>query len=259
MKQRLSLVAAFALAALPLAAPAQTPAPMMSPGPRPCGHMKPWPRPSMSPAMMAKIQTARAQAKTAAYAALSGPHRAAVEAIVAQVNSGKITDLHVATDKIDAVLTYNEAKAVFAAAHTAMMQVHGPHMRGPGGPMGGGPPGGGPMAGGPPGGGAMPKHGCDMAMGGSPAPMPMTSGMPAPMASGPAHAWRGHPPMARHGWHHPMMMPDAGRVLLLLAVSPAISMKMMHGMHGPMDGHGPMMHGGMRGPGPMMPSPTPSP
>ncbi len=216
----------------------------------------------MSPDMIAKIEHARLQAKSEAYAALSAPHRVAVATIVAQVNSGKITDLKVASEKVDAVLTYNEAKAILAAAQKAMMQIHGPHMRGPGGPMRGAPPGGDPMAGGPPGGGPMHKHGCDMAMGGSPAPMPMTSDMPAPMASGPAHAWRGHPPMARHDWHHPMMMPDAGRVLLLLAVSPEISMKMMHAMmmHGPMGGgHGPMMHGGMRGPGPAMPSPTPSP
>jgi hypothetical protein len=225
-------------------------------------------RPTMSPDMIAKIEHARLQAKSEAYAALSAPHRVAVAAVVAQVNAGKITDLKVATEKIDAILTYNEAKAILAAGRKAMMQIHGPHMRGPGGPGGpmrGGPPGGAPMAGGAP----MHKHGCDMAMGGSPMPMPMTSDMPAPMASGmpmpppsgAPHAWRGHPPMGGRGWHHPMMMPDAGRVLLLLAVSPEISMKMMHAMmmHGPMGGHGPMMHGGMRGPGPAMPSPTPSP
>lgn len=271
MKQRCALVAAFALAALPMAALAQTPGPMMSPAPPPMAPMAPPAprmRPTMSPDMIAKIEHARLQAKSEAYAALSAPHRVAVAAVVAQVNAGKITDLKVATEKIDAILTYNEAKAILAAGRKAMMQIHGPHMRGPGGPGGpmrGGPPGGAPMAGGAP----MHKHGCDMAMGGSPMPMPMTSDMPAPMASGmpmpppsgAPHAWRGHPPMGGRGWHHPMMMPDAGRVLLLLAVSPEISMKMMHAMmmHGPMGGHGPMMHGGMRGPGPAMPSPTPSP
>jgi hypothetical protein len=86
--------------------------------------------------------------------ALSTDHQAKVNAIVDQVKSGRLSDLHTAVAQIDAVLTPAEAKSVLAARDTFAA-----NMRGPGGPLGGAPqdgPGGppdGPGDGGPPRGG----------------------------------------------------------------------------------------------------------
>ncbi len=276
---RCTLIAAAAFAAMPIAGMAQSPAPMMSPMAAPAPPMAPRMRPTMSPEMMMRLEHARTDARVAAYAALSPSHRAQVAAIVAQVNSGKL-DTKTAAAKIDAVLTYNEGKAILAAGMKGMMAMHGPHMRRPlGAPGMPGAPGGPPP-------GGMRGH-CDMTMGGPPgsAPMAMTSPAPGMMSPAPPMAPGMSPPPMRPGWRNHGMMhhgdrwmhgpPDAGTVMLLVAVSQDKAMKMMHDMHpmppmngmhamrrtppmpgqAPMPGQPPMM----QSPPPAMPMATPTP
>jgi hypothetical protein len=142
MKLHSSVLAVALLAAMPLGASAQVNAQ--------AGGAPP-------PELRAKIDQARGEAKTAAFNGLSPDHRAKVQAIVDQINAGKLTDLRAAVQQIDGILTPDEAKAVLgerdkmmAAIHGAMPQNQGapgagPGPGGPGAATGGehqGPPGG---------------------------------------------------------------------------------------------------------------------
>jgi len=207
----MSMLAVALAAAMPLAAFAQA-----SPPP---GQ---WPSPS--PEMKARMQRARDEMRAAAFAKLSPSHRAQIQSIVDQVNSGKIADPKDAVNRIDDVLSYSEAKAILAGFEERMRSMHpdGPGGRGRGGPPPGAPPPGAPpapdsppgMAGGPP----MP--GPPVAMGSGPS-MPMASGAPPPMGAG--------------GWHHHGMhgAPDAGMLLLMVGVNPDRADALMQGMHHP--------------------------
>jgi hypothetical protein len=125
---------------MPLAALAQ-PAPPLQGGPP-------------SPEQRAAMEKARADAKVAAYQALTPGHVASVNGIVAQVAAGTL-ERRAAAGQIDALLTPDEKTAVMVAASKSFAAMRGA-MRGPGGPpppqagAGGPPP---PGAGGPPGGG----------------------------------------------------------------------------------------------------------
>lgn len=83
------------------------------------------------PEMRAQFEQARAQAKTAAMNDLSVDHRAKVQAILAQVQSGSL-DPRQASSQIDAILSPAESQAVLGEAqkmHDAMhkaMQNAGP-------------------------------------------------------------------------------------------------------------------------------------
>lgn len=100
------------------------------------------------------MEKARADAKVAAYQALTPAHVTSVNAIVAQVTAGTL-DRRAAAGQIDALLTANEKTAVMAAADKSFAAMRA--MRGGGGPpppssgAAGPPPPPGP--GGPPGGG----------------------------------------------------------------------------------------------------------
>jgi hypothetical protein len=124
MKRPFVLLALCASIAVPLAAFAQ-PAPP-APG-------------SPSPDQRAAMEKLRADAKTAAYGALTPAHATAVTAIVGQVTSRSL-DRREAGKQIDALLTPDEQKAVLAAADTsrkAMMAAMGgppPRERGRFGP-----------------------------------------------------------------------------------------------------------------------------
>jgi hypothetical protein len=127
MKRPLVLLALCASVAMPLAAFAQ-PAPPMPGAP--------------SPEQRAMMEKLRADAKTAAYGALTPAHAAAVTAIVGQVTAGSL-GRRAAGKQIDALLTPDEQKAVLSAAGTsrkAMMAAMGGPPPGRGGP----PPGSGP-------------------------------------------------------------------------------------------------------------------
>lgn len=89
------LAAAFAALLSPVAALAQQGPPAGGPPPE----------------MRAQFETARTNAKTAAFNDLSADHRAKVNAIVAQVQSGSL-DPHDAASQIDAILTPAESQAV---------------------------------------------------------------------------------------------------------------------------------------------------
>ncbi|HEV8022083.1 MAG TPA: hypothetical protein VGP41_12505 [Candidatus Lustribacter sp.] len=139
--KRFLLLALCAAFAMPFAAVAQ-PAPPMQGGPP-------------SPQQRAAMEKARADAKVAAYQALTPAHVTSVNAIVAQVAAGSL-DRRTASGQIDALLTPDEKTAVMAAASKSFAAMRAA-MAGPGGPpppnAAGGPPPGPPGAGGPPGGG----------------------------------------------------------------------------------------------------------
>jgi hypothetical protein len=125
------LLALLALCAMPLAAFAQ-PAPPAAPTPG-----------GPSPDQRATMEKLRADAKTAAYGALTPVHATAVTAIVGQVTAGSLSR-RAAGKQIDALLTPDEQKAVLTAADTsrkAMMAAMGGPPPAPGGPPPG--PGGG--------------------------------------------------------------------------------------------------------------------
>jgi hypothetical protein len=82
----------------------------------------------------AAMAKARNDAKTAALAALSADHRAKVQAIVDQFNSGTSVDVVAPPKAIDAILTSSEAKAVLA--QEATMRASMPARTGTGGPGG---------------------------------------------------------------------------------------------------------------------------
>ncbi|MBV9440719.1 MAG: hypothetical protein JOZ24_12065 [Candidatus Eremiobacteraeota bacterium] len=185
--KRTAIVAAFALSVFgPAAALAQpNPAPPVNGGP--------------SADARAAMMKARDDARVAAYAALSADHRTKVQAIIDQVNAGKLTDPRGAAQQIDAILTPDESKAVLAQhdkLRAAMEQAHAAM----GGPNGGPPPGG-PGPGGP---GAAP-------------------GGPGGMGPDAHHGG----PNGAHG-----MMNDAGFVLLQLAVDPQVMRALHHNAAG---------------------------
>jgi hypothetical protein len=135
MKLPLSVLALAVAMAMPLTACAQVNA--QSGGP--------------SPEFRAKMEQVRSDSKTAAFNDLSPDHRAKVQAIVDQINAGKLTDIRGAVQQVDAILTPDESKAVLAerdkmmtAMHAAMQSEGAPapaasgqgeHRGGPGGGM----------------------------------------------------------------------------------------------------------------------------
>jgi len=205
MISRSSLLALALTASMPLAAFAQA-APAAPPAPAPPGpHWTP------SPEMQARMQRAHDDFRAAALAQLSPAHRSELQAIIDQVNSGKLSDLKDATNRIDSVLTYNEAKAILAQGKKAMAAMHAgfKHDGAPGATGGGPPPGPAmPPSTGPEGTGAM-GH----------------AGMPpgAPNAPWPA----GH----RHHWAMMHRAPDAGMLLLMASVNRDRMHTLMQSMH----------------------------
>ena len=98
MKHHLVAAAAFAALLFPSAAFAQEPPPGAPPAPPP-------------PQIRAKMEALRTQTKTAAFNDLSADHRAKVQAILQQVQSGSL-DPRNASTQIDALLTPAESQAV---------------------------------------------------------------------------------------------------------------------------------------------------
>jgi hypothetical protein len=123
-----------ALVAAPLAVAAQNAPPAPPPG-GPDGMGPP-------PAVRAKMDAMRAQAKADAYAALTPDHRTRVQAIVAQVVAGSL-EPRAATQQIDALLTPDEQRAVDAVEQKQREQMRAA-FAGAGGPPPGGPPPAGP-------------------------------------------------------------------------------------------------------------------
>jgi hypothetical protein len=137
MKRSLLLLALCAGVAVPVAALGQAGPPGMQGGP-----------PSASD--RAAMEKARADAKAAAYLALTPAHKDRVTAIVADVVAGK-TDPRAAAKLIDDLLSPDEQKAVRDAEQTARQAMRGGAMGGPPpGTPGGPPPGPSAQAGGPP-------------------------------------------------------------------------------------------------------------
>jgi hypothetical protein len=190
MNRALWLVALCAGVSFPVAAVAQQPSPRAVP-------------PSPSPAMRALMDRIHADAKTAAYAAMTPAHATSTAAIAAQVAAGSL-DGRGAAEKIDGFLTGDEAKAVMAAAGKtryemfAAMQAAG---------------GGGPMMGH---GFAVPPGGMPMSR---PSGPPMGGDHSGPPMGGPGgmHGdWHGH--RQRHHGHHGRL--SAGRYLLMISLTP---------------------------------------
>jgi hypothetical protein len=138
MKRSLLLLALCATVAVPVAAFGQAGPPGMQGGP-----------PSATD--RAAMEKARADAKAAAYLALTPAHKERVTAIVADVVAGK-TDPRAAAKLIDDVLTPDEQKAVRDAEQASRQAMRGGAMGGPppGAPGGPPSPGSGAQAGGPP-------------------------------------------------------------------------------------------------------------
>jgi hypothetical protein len=133
----MALIAVFAAApAVAQQAPPPPPGPAGAPPPDAQQHM----------------QTARDAARTQATAALSSDHQAKVNAVLARVKAGQLTDAHDAARAIDAILTPKESQAVLAARDKMVADMRA-DSGGPGGGPGaaedsGPPPGGGPEPGG---------------------------------------------------------------------------------------------------------------
>jgi hypothetical protein len=91
-----------------------------------------------SPEMKAQMQQARDNAKTAALNDLSAADRAKVQSILDQVSNGQLTDLRVAAQQIDGVLTPDESKAVLGERDKMMaaMRANAPAGAATGGPGG---------------------------------------------------------------------------------------------------------------------------
>ncbi|BDE05566.1 hypothetical protein WPS_08420 [Vulcanimicrobium alpinum] len=122
MKHVLSLAAAALAIGLPLGAAAQS-APDSAPGGPP-------------PEMRARMERARDDARAAALGALSAAHRTQVQAILDQLNSGKLNDPRAAAAQIDGLLTADESKAVLAAHDKAVASFHRDGNPPPGAPQG---------------------------------------------------------------------------------------------------------------------------
>jgi hypothetical protein len=204
MTKRTSLLALALAAAMPVAAFAQSAPPARQ-----------WPTPS--PEMKARMQHARDEMRTSAFSHLSPAHRAEVQAIVDQVNSGKLNDPKDAVNRIDNVLSYNEGKAIIAGFKAHMAAMHGRR--------GGWHPGGPPPPGAPPAPPAPPAAGAPPAM---PSGGPMAIGPGGPMRG---QGWHGGWRHSRHRHHRGMRTPDAGQLLLMVAVNPDRMRTLMQSMH----------------------------
>jgi hypothetical protein len=79
--------------------------------------------PQPPPDVRAKIEAMRAQYKTAAFNDLSADHRAKVQALIDQVQSGSL-DPRDASTQIDAVLSPAETQAVLAEAQKMRDAMH---------------------------------------------------------------------------------------------------------------------------------------
>lgn len=163
------------------------------------------------PALRQRMDEARAGARAAAMNALSSDHQRSVNVLLDQVKSGKITDVHDAAKKIDAVLSPKESQDVLAARDKMISDVHaslsdqsGPDAPGGGDSRGGGPGGGGPGPGGP-------------SQGGPPA------GPGGPGFAGPPPGPDGGeaPRYGRHRQGRRAMRNDPGFALLMLSLDPA--------------------------------------
>jgi hypothetical protein len=205
MISRSSLLALALTVSMPMAAFAQA---------APAGAVPPAPHWTPSPEMQAQMQRAHDDMRAAALAQLSPAHRSEIQAIIEQVNSGKLSDLKDATNRIDSVLSYNEAKAILAQGKKQMAAMHGGFRRGgpPGAPGSGPPPGA--------------------------AVSPPGAAPPGPVAMGPQHAGNGWGPRGHRGHHHwsrrMHRAPDAGMLLLMVSVNRdrmhALMMQRMPGM-----------------------------
>jgi len=110
-------------------------------------------QPAGPPPNQAMMEKMRADAKAAAYSALTPAHATAVTALIAQVAAGTL-DPRAAGGQIDALLTPDEQKAVLAAGAKSRQAMRASGMMGAGGPP---PPPG--AAGPPPGAGGPPPPG----------------------------------------------------------------------------------------------------
>jgi hypothetical protein len=108
MKMTLPLAALSLAVAMPFAASAQA-------GPGAGGP---------PPEMRARMLQMRDDAHKAAFNDLTPAHRTQVQAIVDQVNSGKLTDFAAAANQINAILTPDETKAVIAEHEKAFAAMH---------------------------------------------------------------------------------------------------------------------------------------
>ena len=93
------------------------------------------------PEVRAQMQAARDSAKTAAFNDLSAADRTKVQAVIDQINNGRLTDLRVAAQQIDAAITPAEAKAVLGERTKLMATMYAnmpqrPEGAGPGGAAG---------------------------------------------------------------------------------------------------------------------------
>jgi len=126
MKRSLLLLALCATVAVPVAAFGQAGPPGMQGGPP-------------SATQRAAMEKVRADAKAAAYLALTPAHKERVTAIVADVVAGK-TDPRAAAKLIDDVLTPDEQKAVRDTEQTARQAMRAAMGGPPPGPPGAAPP-----------------------------------------------------------------------------------------------------------------------
>ena len=115
MKRALILVALCTSLGLPAAVSAQA-GPPGSPGMMP-GADRP------SPALRAAMEKAHAEAKAAAFAALTPAHAASVQSLIGAVAVGSL-DRRAAAAQIDALLTADEKSAITAAAEKAFRTMH---------------------------------------------------------------------------------------------------------------------------------------
>jgi len=90
-------------------------------------------QPAGPPPNQAMMEKMRADAKAAAYSALTPAHATAVTALIAQVAAGTL-DPRAAGGQIDALLTPDEQKAVLAAGATSRQAMRASGMMGAGGP-----------------------------------------------------------------------------------------------------------------------------
>ena len=192
MRKALAIAAIGLTLALPAAAFAQ-PAP-----------------PSPSPELRSMMEKVHAEARTAAYAALTPAHAASVTALTSQVAAGTL-DRRAAEKQIDTLLTSDERKAVMAAGLKSRHVMFEAMAAAGGGPMGGLPPGG-PPPGGP-------------GMGGSPPGSSGNPGMAGP-ASGTMGEEPGGPP-GGPGGRRGFGRRSAGRYLIMVSMTPDQMRKLM--------------------------------
>jgi hypothetical protein len=135
----LALVAALVLMLAARAFAQQPPPPSLGDGPPPDAT---------------HLDQARDTARTAAMSALSADHAAKVNAVLARVKAGQITDLRDAAHQIDTILDPKESQAILAARDKMVADAE-PRAPGDGPPPGAGSP---PDGGRPPDGGSPSGH-----------------------------------------------------------------------------------------------------